>query len=55
MVNSSLILGKDGKLYAVGPKEILIFNEKDSEKITKINMSNSFAFFAKRKEWLSLL
>ena len=33
MVNSSLILGKDGKLYAVGAKEVLIFNEKDSEKI----------------------
>ena len=31
--NASLILGKDGKLYAVGAKEVLIFNEKDSEKI----------------------
>ena len=30
--NTSLILGKDGKLYAVGAKEVLIFNEKDSEK-----------------------
>ena len=30
--NTSLILGKDGKLYVVGAKKVLIFNEKDSEK-----------------------